>query len=97
MPVGAYGADAVQRPALVNVARQRIRNQRHLPAETPLVLIGDTPRDVEAALMSGAEVIAVATGIHSQTELAAAGADMVLPDLADTTSLLELLKALAAH
>ncbi|MFI6469853.1 HAD family hydrolase [Streptomyces sp. NPDC050516] len=97
MPVGAYGADAEQRPALVDVARQRIRNERHLPAETPLVLIGDTPRDVEAALMSGAEVIAVATGIHSQTELAAAGARVVLPDLSETTGLLELLKALAAH
>ncbi|MFE3182780.1 HAD family hydrolase [Streptomyces violascens] len=95
MTVGAYGADAEQRPALVNVARQRIRNQRHLQAETPLVLIGDTPRDVEAALTSGAEVIAVATGIHSQAELAAAGAHMVVPDLSDTTSLLELLKALA--
>ncbi|MFE4869530.1 HAD family hydrolase [Streptomyces sp. NPDC056682] len=95
MPVGAYGADAEQRPALVDVARQRIRNHRHLPAETPVVLVGDTPRDVEAALTSGAEVIAVATGIHSQTELAAAGAHMVLPDLSDTTGLLELLNVLA--
>lgn len=95
MAVGAYGADAEQRPALVAVARHRIRSQHYLPAETPVVLIGDTPRDVEAAHASGAEVIAVATGIHSQTELAAAGAYMVLPDLSDTTGLLQLLKALA--
>ncbi|MFG2716925.1 HAD family hydrolase [Streptomyces sp. NPDC048416] len=95
MPVGAYGADAMERPALVDVARQRIRDRRGLSAETPVVLVGDTPRDVEAALMSGAEIIAVATGIHSQAELAAAGAHMILPDLTDASGLLELLKTLA--
>ncbi|MFD7341738.1 HAD family hydrolase [Streptomyces violascens] len=95
MPVGGYGADAEQRPALVDVARQRIRNHRHLPDGTTVVLVGDTPRDVEAALMSGAEVIAVATGSHTQAELAAAGARVVLPDLSDAAGVLQLLKALA--
>ncbi|MGW2858328.1 HAD family hydrolase [Streptomyces sp. NPDC001205] len=97
LPIGAYGADAEQRPALVDVARRRIRNHRRLPEQTPLVLVGDTPRDVEAARMSGAEVIAVATGIHTQAELAAAGARLVLPDLSDTATLLRMLTALAGQ
>ena len=63
LPVGAYGADAEQRPQLVDIARRRMRTDRGLPPHTPVVLVGDTPRDVEAALTSSAHVIAVATGI----------------------------------
>ncbi len=58
------------------------------PTDTPVVLVGDTPRDVEAALTSGAHIIAVATGVDSPAGLAAAGATVVLPDLADTPRVL---------
>ncbi|KMS74446.1 haloacid dehalogenase [Streptomyces viridochromogenes] len=94
LEVGAYGADAIERSALVDVARRRIRDHRALPEDTPVVLVGDTPRDVEAALVSDAHVIAVATGVHGQPELTAAGAATVLPDLTDTIGLLGLLENL---
>ncbi|MEC3995323.1 haloacid dehalogenase-like hydrolase [Actinacidiphila sp. DG2A-62] len=92
LPVGAYGADADERPHLVDIARRRIHRDRGLPLGTPVVLVGDTPRDVEAALISGAHIIAVATGVDSPSALAAAGAPTVLPDLADTVRVLRLLE-----
>jgi phosphoglycolate phosphatase-like HAD superfamily hydrolase len=48
------------------------------------VLVGDTPLDVAAARLGKARVVAVASGAASAAELAAAGADVVLPDLRDT-------------
>jgi phosphoglycolate phosphatase-like HAD superfamily hydrolase len=92
LPVGAYGADAEERPHLVDIARRRIHRDRALPIGTPVVLVGDTPRDVEAALTSGSHVIAVATGVDSPSALAAAGAQVVLRDLTDTDRVLRLLK-----
>jgi phosphoglycolate phosphatase-like HAD superfamily hydrolase len=52
------------------------------------VLIGDTPLDVEAALATGAQVVGVATGSFTAAELAAAGAEVILPDLTDTARVL---------
>ncbi|GIE86810.1 HAD family hydrolase [Actinoplanes regularis] len=96
MSVGAYGADALQRTDLVEIARTRIRRDRGAPPNAPLVLIGDTPRDVEAALAARAEVIAVATGTDSEQDLMAAGANHVLPSLANTERFLTLLSAFAS-
>ncbi|GHF31210.1 hypothetical protein GCM10018790_06100 [Kitasatospora xanthocidica] len=86
-------ADAEQNPDLVAVARQRVQRYRRLPSGAPVVLIGDTLRDVEAALSTGSGIVAVASGIHSQAELKAAGAPAVLPDLSDTAGLLTLLES----
>src|SRR5262249_48947441 len=52
--VGAYGADGEERFELVDVARRRVALGYALPMNTPVVLIGDTPRDVEAGLRGGA-------------------------------------------
>ncbi|MGI5135908.1 HAD family hydrolase [Streptomyces sp. CA-106110] len=95
MECGAYGADATDRADLVDVARGRVRAAYGIPAETPVVLIGDTPRDVQAALASGAHVIAVASGVHSADELKQAGASTVLADLTDIAALMRHLRSLA--
>jgi phosphoglycolate phosphatase-like HAD superfamily hydrolase len=97
LAVGAYGADAEQRPGLVNIARERVCLLRGAGEDIPVVLIGDTPRDVEAAVATGSGIIAVASGIHGPDELTAAGASAVLPDLADTAGLLALLETFAAR
>ncbi|MFD4275259.1 haloacid dehalogenase-like hydrolase [Streptomyces cyaneofuscatus] len=97
LAVGAYGADALQRPDLVAVARERAERLRGAPDGVPVVLVGDTPRDVEAALATGSEIIAVASGVHSTQELADAGARTVLPDLMDTSRVLGILDALSAR
>jgi phosphoglycolate phosphatase-like HAD superfamily hydrolase len=97
LPVGAYGADAEQRPALVAVARKRVYCGRGLPDDAPVVLVGDTPRDVEAALTTGSAIIAVSTGIYSPVELAAARAPVVLRDLSDTPAVLAALRSIAGE
>ncbi|MFF7408806.1 haloacid dehalogenase-like hydrolase [Streptomyces platensis] len=96
MECGAYGEHSEERAALVKVARDHIQEVHGLPLDTPLVLIGDTPRDVQAALDSDAHVIAVTSGIHSTEELRRAGAAIVLPDLRDASALLSHLRSLAS-
>lgn len=88
---GAYGDDDEHRAALVDVARRRFRSSAGrtlLPSQ--VVLIGDTPKDVEAARASGARIIGVASGSSSVDALRRAGADHVLGSLegADLVALL---------
>jgi phosphoglycolate phosphatase-like HAD superfamily hydrolase len=82
---GGYGGDADDRPGLVPVAQKRA-SARYGTAFTAAntVLVGDTPRDVQAGRLGGARVVAVATGTDTMDALQAAGADVVLPALADT-------------
>jgi phosphoglycolate phosphatase len=89
LAVGAYGDDHETRADLVPVARScAARAYGGDFGGTATVLIGDTPLDVEAAATAGARAVGVATGQFGTAELAAAGADAVLPDLTDTASVL---------
>ncbi|MEV5941070.1 haloacid dehalogenase-like hydrolase [Streptomyces sp. NPDC051994] len=83
--LGAYGEDDDERGQLVRLALERSETT---PADA--VLIGDTPADVEAGLVTGVRVIAVATGKSSEDELTDAGPSAVLPDLCDTERLVKL-------
>ncbi|HXW46332.1 MAG TPA: haloacid dehalogenase-like hydrolase [Streptosporangiaceae bacterium] len=85
LSIGAYGDVSAIRADLVAVARSKA-GARHGTdfGGRATVLVGDTPSDVEAALTTGASAVGVATGSFSAAELAAAGAHVVLPDLADT-------------
>jgi phosphoglycolate phosphatase-like HAD superfamily hydrolase len=93
--VGAYGADSADRAALVDLARSRVRAVYDLPDNTAVVLVGDTPRDVDAALGSGAHIVAVASGVNNADELRRAGAHFILPDLSDLDALMDHLRELA--
>jgi phosphoglycolate phosphatase len=96
--IGAYGDDDFERNALLPHAWRRaewLYQQAYSPAQT--VLIGDTPRDVEAALTHGAAIVAVASGHTSGADLAAAGAQVVLDDLADTEAVLGAIREAAAR
>ena len=90
--IGGYGSDDSLRSALVAVARERAlaKLDADIDAEQT-VLIGDTPRDVEAAHAVGARAIGVATGFSSIAELTESGADVVLADLGDVDVLLDAL------
>jgi phosphoglycolate phosphatase len=82
---GAYGDAHEIRADLVHLARRAAAARYHHDFAGPAtVLVGDTPRDVEAALATGARPVAVATGGFSGRQLADAGAHAVLPDLRDT-------------
>ena len=92
--VGAYGDAHEIRADLVPLARARAAAAYGGDfAGRATVLIGDTPLDIEAAQLAGARSIAVATGGFSTAELAAAGADAVLPDLTDTARVLAAITA----
>lgn len=89
---GAFSDDAADRNALVPIARQRAETYDVPPeALDRVIVIGDTPYDIECAQVGGAQSIAVATGGHSVEQLRAAGADIVLADLSDTERVVLLL------
>jgi phosphoglycolate phosphatase-like HAD superfamily hydrolase len=79
---GAYSEDGELREALPPAARQRFAELFNGEPRTT-ILIGDTPRDVQAAHATGCEFIGVATGPYSVETLEAAGARVVLRDLRD--------------
>jgi phosphoglycolate phosphatase len=91
-PWGAFGGDAANRNDLVPIALARARDHG-IDGVPPgrVFVVGDTPNDVECALVARATPVAVATGSYTVDELRAAGADIVFDDLSDTDAFLRLL------
>ena len=92
---GAFGGDAASRNALVPIAVTRAREHgvdvdRLDPAD--VLVVGDTPNDIECAVVARATPVAVATGSYSVDQLREAGAEIVFEDLSDTSAFLRLLK-----
>jgi phosphoglycolate phosphatase-like HAD superfamily hydrolase len=89
---GAFSDDHADRNQLVPIAKSRAETYDiPVAAIERVIVIGDTPHDVECARVAGATCIAVATGGYTVDQLREAGADQVLPDLADTERVLQLL------
>ena len=73
--IGAYGDDEFDRSALVPLAwRRTLEHRGESYGGTRTVIIGDTVRDVQAALAHGTGIVAVASGHTSAEELRDAGA-----------------------
>lgn len=89
---GAFSDDSADRNALVPIARNRAHTY-DIPADAidRVIVIGDTPHDIECARVAGASSIAVATGGFTVEQLKAFGADAVVPDLSDTEHIISLL------
>jgi len=82
--VGAYGSDSAFRPELPAVAVRRaeeLTGRRFAGKE--IVVLGDTPADIECGAVLGVKSIAVATGKHSMDDLAAHAPDYLFPDFSD--------------
>jgi phosphoglycolate phosphatase len=91
LDIGGFGSEAYPRGTLLRVARQRAADKHGVTfGEDATVYVADSPRDVDAARIGGARSLAVASGRASAAELRDAGADAVLPDLADTAALIAL-------
>lgn len=89
---GAYGSDRENRNDLPPIASERITAQLGRTFEPiQFVIIGDTPRDIEAARSFGMRCLAVATGHYSVEDLAAYAPDAVVSDLCDVDSVLAFL------
>ncbi len=101
---GGFGEDAENRGDMVTRAIERVASG--LPASdrsahgdnasngsrpNEIWIVGDTPRDVEAARANGVRSLAVATGESTAGELRAAGADVALKDLSNTEEVLSVL------
>ena len=82
--IGGYGSLSAHRPDLVAYAVDRAG----FTAEK-VIVIGDTPHDIDAALAHDAIAVGVATGRFSAADLRDAGAHTVLADLSDTPAVLE--------
>jgi len=89
--IGGYGNEAYPKGTLLRVARERASDKHKVTfGEDVTVYVADSPRDVDAARIGGARSLAVASGRATAAELRDAGADAVLPDLADTEAVVAL-------
>ncbi|MEU1730078.1 haloacid dehalogenase-like hydrolase [Streptosporangium sp. NPDC020145] len=93
--VGGYGEEVYPKATLLQVAQGRARQKYGAAFDgTNTVLIGDSARDVQAAKIAGASMVAVATGRSLPAELREAGADVVLPDLSDPSAVVAAVESL---
>jgi phosphoglycolate phosphatase len=91
-PCGAFGGDSPNRNDLVPIAMARARDCGIADVgPSDVIVVGDTPNDVECALVVGATPVGVATGTYSVDQLREAGAEIVFPDLSDTGAFMKLL------
>lgn len=87
--VGAYGSDHEIRAELPAIAQQRARQR--LGVDFPgnaVVIIGDTPSDIQCGRPIGARAIAVATGHYTAHALWEHSPDAVFDTLADTAAVI---------
>lgn len=95
LPCGAYGSDSHWRadlPALARERWQRLSGER-LDASACIV-IGDTPRDLEAARKNRMKCVLVATGRYPIEELVYEEPDACLTDLSRTAEVIDLLSSI---
>jgi phosphoglycolate phosphatase-like HAD superfamily hydrolase len=88
--VGAYGSDHHRRVELVPLAQARAeaRYGRRFIGQD-VVIIGDTPHDIECGKAAGARTVAVASGPFAIEELRAHTPDIALKSLVDTDVVIE--------
>jgi phosphoglycolate phosphatase len=89
---GVFGDEAPRREELGPLALSRAREATGISFDgESCVVIGDSRQDIACGRAIGARVVAVATGKTPAAVLAAAGADIVLPDFGDLDAAAEAL------
>jgi len=90
--LGAYGSDHLDRRQLPSLAARRAQALTgHDFRPDAVLVIGDTPHDIECARHFGAVAVAVATGQYPMDELEALRPDLLFPDFSDVESALSAL------
>ena len=87
---GGFGSDNADRSLMVKKALKLAQVQFGFKGDK-IFVIGDTPRDVEAAQAYNLKTIAVATGMYSTQELRDCGADYVIENFKNKDKILEIL------
>ncbi len=89
---GGFGSDHEARDQLIRVGARRGAEALGVAVDAcRVVVIGDTPKDVDAARAIGAESLAVATGTFSVDELAACAPTWTFRDLSDPAAVAAML------
>ncbi len=89
---GGFGSDHELRVELIRLGAERGAQQLgHTRAACRIVIIGDTPKDVDAARGIGAESLGVGTGSFSAEQLREHGATYAFADLSEPGALAALL------
>lgn len=87
-----YGLEAEHRLGLIEASLVKAHSKLGSPIPGPEVMVvGDSPSDMEAGKQVGACTVAVNTGVLDVSQLSRCQPDLVLPDLVDSQALLELL------
>jgi phosphoglycolate phosphatase len=95
--VGGYGSEVYPKGTLLMLARGRAAEKYGAAfVENSAVYIADSPRDVAAAQVGGARMIAVASGRSTTTQLRESGADRVLVDLTNTAAVMRAIDQLTS-
>ncbi len=88
--VNAFGSDHEHRPELPAIAQRRASETLGVDiAGDRLIVIGDTPADIECGRALGAKAIGVASGHYTVEQLEAHNAYAVFPSLKNTQQVLE--------
>jgi phosphoglycolate phosphatase len=88
--VAAWGCEGSCRRDLPPIAMARHREQHGGAIRGEhVVIIGDTPHDIDCAKAHGCRSIGVATGMFSIDQLRDSGADLAVADLTETISICE--------
>ena len=92
LEVGAYSEDGLKRTELVPVALERAERLRNQPFSPDDVwVVGDTEHDLACARAGGVHCLLVGTGWEPLCDIARDGADVVLDDLSDAKTVVEII------
>ncbi|MFL5593483.1 MAG: HAD family hydrolase [Gemmatimonadaceae bacterium] len=88
--INAFGSDHEHRPELPAIAQRRASETLGVDiAGDRLVVIGDTPADIECGRSLGAKAIGIASGHYTVDQLQAHNPYAVFPSLKNTSQVLE--------
>ena len=88
---GGFGDLQRDRDDVARLGRERVRRELDWWDPTEVWVIGDTPLDVRCARAIDVQVLAVATGVFSRSQIAASQPDALLDDLSETDRVLSIL------
>lgn len=93
-PVGGFGSDCADRNRLARIALERAcRHYDHRFDPKRCWVVGDTPRDLEAAKALGARALGVATGSYVEPVLEEFFPDATAPNLREMGNIVKLLSS----
>lgn len=84
--LGAFSGEGKTRADLAARAISEARRRGHLPHGGKVVLVGDTPNDIEAAKITGIPCVATATGVYPSEELAKHSPSLLVTSLEGLTA-----------